>query len=929
MALITNNISGSASGQSRIGITGSMIFANVPDVSFPSSPGADTTFFVSGSTLATRSNVSVFGGTVIVSGSLVQGNFGVSGGTSARFSRAHGERTSVTGESAHAEGRFSLAQGANSHAEGDSTAAIGVGSHAEGLDAYSYGNYAHAEGRTTRTQPGSAYSHAEGEFSNTYAESSHAEGERTTTNTNAKWSHTEGSWTQTTGKFSHAEGTGSIAYGDGAHAEGFFTEASGTYSLAVGLRTIASGSGQVVAGKYNLRDNVDSLFVVGNGTGDLNANRSDILRVNNDVVQITGSLIQKNTGHVGFMGSNTITSPTQVGSDVYFYVSGSISGSGGEDKKAIFGGDVRISGSLVVGTGSITITSNNVQFGSPSMMIEKSGTSMRITTQTVDFPSASFFQTGSMSTGLETTTLGAYSFAGGFRTKASGYASNATGYLTTGSAAYSHAEGSGSLANAIASHAEGDRTSTSGVGAHAEGITSYANGAASHSEGYSGTTGNYSHAEGFNSAATQAYAHAEGFSCLASATSTHAEGSSTTASATGAHAEGSSTVADGTTAHAEGYYTKASGYASHAEGYITTSSFQGSHSEGFYTNAANNYAHAEGYYTTAAGQGSHSEGYFTSASFNYSHAEGYYTTATGIAGHVEGYITTGSGDYSHAEGFRTHASGTYSHAGGLHTIASGSAQTVVGQYNLRDNADSLFVVGNGTGDLNANRSDILRVNNDAVQITGSLIQKNTGRVGFMGSDTITSPTQVGTDVFLYVSGSSGSLGTTTPGVAAFGGDVMITGSLKVGTTSVTIDTNGVQFGVIGRRIARSPANNIQLVSTTELTGSLFSSGIVYTSYYAGLSQEVSTSPVTPNPVHLVICSPTTDPQIVNVDDGRFMGQVAYFVNSNSNGNVRITPTNTLGTWTYVSLPKTTGASCTLVWMGTNWAFMGGSLATLV
>jgi len=71
MALIANNISGSASNSSRIGVTGSVVFANVPGSSFPSLPGADTFFFVSGSNAAigtTNRAVTTFGGDVYLSG---------------------------------------------------------------------------------------------------------------------------------------------------------------------------------------------------------------------------------------------------------------------------------------------------------------------------------------------------------------------------------------------------------------------------------------------------------------------------------------------------------------------------------------------------------------------------------------------------------------------------------------------------------------------------------------------------------------------------------------------------------------------------------------------------------------------------------------------------------------------------------------------
>jgi len=75
MALIANNISGSASNSSRIGITGSVIFANNPGSSFPSLPNPTVTFFVSGSNTSTGADQPsiLFKGDHFVSGA-----FGVS-----------------------------------------------------------------------------------------------------------------------------------------------------------------------------------------------------------------------------------------------------------------------------------------------------------------------------------------------------------------------------------------------------------------------------------------------------------------------------------------------------------------------------------------------------------------------------------------------------------------------------------------------------------------------------------------------------------------------------------------------------------------------------------------------------------------------------------------------------------------------------------
>lgn len=66
MALVTNNISGSASNSSKIGITGSIIIGNAPNGNFPTI-GTDTVFFVSGS----DTSRSVFGGTAVISGTLI------------------------------------------------------------------------------------------------------------------------------------------------------------------------------------------------------------------------------------------------------------------------------------------------------------------------------------------------------------------------------------------------------------------------------------------------------------------------------------------------------------------------------------------------------------------------------------------------------------------------------------------------------------------------------------------------------------------------------------------------------------------------------------------------------------------------------------------------------------------------------------------
>jgi hypothetical protein len=88
------------------------------------------------------------------------------------------------------------------------------------------------------------------------------------------------------------------------------------------------------------------------------------------VGNISGSI--QNSSNIGVSGSVVIANrpdalfPTlnSVGGDVVFFVSGSRGGKGvtSERTVSVFGGDAVVSGSLTIGTGSITITSNDITF---------------------------------------------------------------------------------------------------------------------------------------------------------------------------------------------------------------------------------------------------------------------------------------------------------------------------------------------------------------------------------------------------------------------------------------------------------------------------------------------------------------------------------------------------------------------------------------
>ena len=202
---------------------------------------------------------------------------------------------------------------------------------------------------------------------------------------------------------------------------------------------------------------------------------------------------------------------------------------------------------------------------------------------------------------------------------------------------------------------------------------------ASHWEYY---IGNYSMAEGVYAIASGVHSHSEGFSTIASGFASHAEGNSTSAIGSDAHAEGNNTTAHTASSHAEGGSTYAGDLFAHAEGYRTESYGQASHAEGDHTIARAYAAHAEGGETTA--------------SSNYSHAEGYKTNAIGFASHTQNYQTIATEDYQTVIGKYNVATVT-----GSGTDADPYVYSDVGNYP--------FIIGNGTGNATADRSNAFTV----------------------------------------------------------------------------------------------------------------------------------------------------------------------------------------------------------------------------
>jgi hypothetical protein len=196
----------------------------------------------------------------------------------------------------------------------------------------------------------------------------------------------------------------------------------------------------------------------------------------------------------------------------------------------------------------------------------------------------------------------------------------------------------------------------------------------------------------------------------------------------------------------------------------------------------------------------------------FSHAEGSGSTAYAAYSHTEGNATITRGLYSHAEGSSTEALGVASHTEGNGTIASGSYQLVIGQFNKRDNSNSVFVIGNGAADNNFFRSDVLRVEPGSyntggrLEVTGSIA----ATLGLSGSLT---KLVDGTSAFVAGTGitiASSSNGAVTISTAAGGGDVTGPGSSTQYAVALFNDTTG--------KVIRNSA------LTTDGAGSLWISG---------------------------------------------------------------------------------------------------------
>jgi hypothetical protein len=486
------------------------------------------------------------------------------------------------------------------------------------------------------------------------------------------YTHTEGQYTETTAGWSHAEGQGSKTTAAYSHAEGYYTTASGQVSHTEGNQTNTQGFYSHAEGERTLTMGQSS-HAEGIGTA-----------ANGDY------------SHAEGVGYTFLPDTINTNAITYF------------EYDEASGGTVSSTTTAIILAGDYS--ANTVPYTCTYFYIEDNTYAFTVNTSYYATPIITSITYDSF---LDQSTFN---------------------FSTALSTAYSYIDGNGNQANGSGSHTEGQFTTATGDFSHAEGSYTIASGSYSHAEGYQSiASGSYSHAEGYQTHATNNGAHAEGVGTIASGNYSHAEGFTTVAIGNESHAEGYSTTASGNYSHAEGSGSLASGEGSHAEGGTTWASGLYSHAEGYYTTASGHWSHAEGAVTTAVGYYSHTEGLQTRTLGGYSHAEGQLTTASGDYSHAEGSGTYASGSHSHAEGTGTVAIGQYSHAEGTGTIASGSGQLAIGSYNKQGNTTSLFVIGNGSS--NVNRSDVMRVSGSNVQITGSLIVSSSSIV--IGQSSVT------------------------------------------------------------------------------------------------------------------------------------------------------------------------------------------------
>lgn len=317
---------------------------------------------------------------------------------------------------------------------------------------------------------------------------------------------------------------------------------------------------------------------------------------------------------------------------------------------------------------------------------------------------ASYF--GSKALGSGSTALWEDAIAAGRDATANKWAAVALGNNATASGVSSLASGSGSTASQWASMALGAGSTATRAGAFASGINADATDWSAIAMGHNATaSAANSIALGWNSTASATNAMAFGEGSTASDWHALATGHQSSASETHAVATGRSTVASGNHSVAFGDDANATGDHSRAFGVGSTASATHAHAFGRNSTASGGNSYSLGYYTVASGWSSLALGQRSIASGDFALALGDSTVASG-------YNSAALGTFSRATGHSSIAGAGRSEARSFHEVQFGAFVDVAGLGSATRGAmipeEALFVIGNGTSEVNRSNALVIR-----------------------------------------------------------------------------------------------------------------------------------------------------------------------------------------------------------------------------
>lgn len=594
----------------------------------------------------------------------------------------------------------------------------------------------------------------------------------------------------------------------------FLTGSANITSAAASTNTIQGGSGGVsiktVSGIVSISGSAPGAFFRFNATstplaaGDLGMNTTTgrpnafiggSVRSLAHTDEIPGTFFNSTTagsiftsGSAAFKGNENIDAPADKGTDVFFYVSGSATANNTSTSKALFGGDVRVSGTLVVGTGSITITSNDiqlgssghVQFGSSASKIALVGSDLTLFDSSN--PSGKTLSTLAAGGGGAAVDTG-WTAAGGSYTQAFSYVSGTVQTFTVPAGVTSvtaYAWGAGGGNGSYANYYGGAGGFATGIITVTPGDTLYiaVGGGGLPSNGASGTggLGGWPNA-GFGTRGDASGGGGGGYSGIFSGSATLQQINSLLIAGGGGGGTGYQAGGGG-------------GGNNGSNGAGANTGKGGSQAAGGNAGNGDTSPPRAGSALTGGNAGGTGQDDPATTGINDGGGggSGYYG---GGGGASDGSGGGGGSGYYHPSKV----------TGGSLTVGDSGQNNAV--TNPPQTGNPYYVTGIGTGSAPGTKGGDGYVL--LAYTTGQLITYTTASVG-IGGNTLPS------DVFFYVSGSATSNNSSTS-KALFGGDVRVSGSLVVGTGSVVITSNDIQLGSTGHIQFGSSASRLALVGS--------------------------------------------------------------------------------------------------------------------